>query len=138
KCLLGGICMEDQEFISGFENCTLTSFHHRDHVKLAWLYLRSYPVLEALARFTSGIKNFAKAHGKSNLYHETITWAYIFLIHERMARGGESSWEEFAVNNSDLLNWQENILASYYSKEMLQSEMARKVFVFPDKPAKSK
>jgi hypothetical protein len=42
-------------------------------VKLVWLYLQRYPLLETLARFSEGIKRFAGAHGKSNHYHETIT-----------------------------------------------------------------
>ena len=43
------------------------------------------PPLDALARFTAGLQRFATFHGHPGLYHETITWAYLFLIHERMA-----------------------------------------------------
>jgi len=78
--------MSDAEFIARFENCTLRGedFHHRDHVKVVWLYLCDYSVLETLDRFAAGLKRFAAANGKPNLYHETITWAYVFLINERM------------------------------------------------------
>jgi hypothetical protein len=130
-----GEIMTDEEFIESFENCTLPreSFHHHDHVKLAWLYLRSYPVLEALARFSEGLKRFASFHGKSNLYHETITWAYIFIIRERMTRATrEETWEDFADRNADLLNWGKSILKRYYREATLQSDLARKLFVFPD------
>jgi hypothetical protein len=130
-------CVEDEEFIERFEACTLSSenCHHREHVRVVWLYLRRYPVLETLARFSAGLKRFAVAHGKANLYHETITWSYVFLIHERQARGGAAqSWPEFAAANADLFDWQNNILKSYYKDETLRSELARKIFVFPDKP----
>lgn len=128
--------MKDEECIKQFEACTLPAecFHHRDHVKMAWLYLQHYPVLETLARFSQGLKRFAAANGKDNLYHETITWAYVFLIHERMKRaGGRQSWEEFVATNADLFDWQNSVLKVYYREETLRSELARRVFVFPDR-----
>ena len=50
--------MNDRAFIDAFERCALPngSFHHRDHVRLAWLYLRHLPPLEALARFATALK----------------------------------------------------------------------------------
>ena len=77
--------MKDEEFIERFENCTLPAagFHHPDHVRVVWLYLRRYPVLETLNRFSESLKRFAAANGKANLYHETITWAYVLLVNER-------------------------------------------------------
>jgi hypothetical protein len=127
--------MTDDEFLRRFEDCTLanTAFHHRDHVRLGWLYLRRYPALEALARFTEGLKRFAAANGKPGLYHETITWAYLLLIHERMARDETDSWEDFAQRNPDLLVWKPSVLDRYYEKETLGSELARRVFVLPDR-----
>ena len=128
--------MKDEEFIRRFEDCTLPgeSFHHRDHVRVVWLYLRSYSVLETLNRFSAGLKAFAIANGKPNLYHETITWAYVFLVHERMARNGhEQSWAEFIDANADLFDWKNNVLKTYYQDETLRSEVARRIFVFPDK-----
>ena len=131
--------MTDQEFIEQFENCLYPAelFDHSQHVKLAWLYLRMYEPLEALAIFMQSLKRYATHLGKTNLYHETITWAYIFLIHERMAKGEETEWKDFAEHNADLLNWKDNILKNYYRDETLQSERARRLFVFPDKCAKS-
>jgi hypothetical protein len=120
--------------MAGFAAATLSGeqFHHRDHIKMAWLYLSRYPVLEALAKFCEDLKRFAAAHGKPDLYHETITWAFVFLIHERRALcGREQSWDEFAEANADLFTWQGGILDRYYDKETLWSEFARKVFVLP-------
>lgn len=129
--------MNDEEFIEQFESCTLPTalFPHREHVRIVWLYLGRYTLLDTLARFSERLKNYARAHGKPDLYHETITWAYTLLIHERMARRRERSWEEFSVNNPDLLTWKESILKHYYREETLRSELARKTFVFPDKHA---
>ena len=128
--------MNDDEFIASFEDCTLSneSFHHSDHVKMGFLYLSRYPALEALRRFSTALARFATANGKPRLYSETVTWAFLFLIRERMARAeGPQTWREFAANNSDLLTWKNNILKKYYRDETLSSELARTTFLFPDK-----
>jgi len=128
--------MTDQEFLERFESCSLDKedFHHKDHVRLAWIYLSRFPVLEALSRFSEGLKRFAHSLGKEGLYHETITWSYLLLIRERIARAqDEESWEEFARANSDILDWRESVLKLYYRDETLKSDLARRVFVLPDK-----
>lgn len=108
-------------------------FRHTEHVKLTWLYLRKYPLLETVAKVSEALKMFADANGAAHLYNETLTWAYIFLINERMARlGAEHTWEEFFAAHPDLFNWNENILKTYYREETLNSELAKRVFIFPD------
>jgi hypothetical protein len=129
--------MNDSEWMQAFETCTLpnSSFHHADHVKMAFLYLQKYAPLEALGRFSSALTRFATANGKPTLYNETITWAFLLLIRERIARAGSpQTWAEFSAANTDLLRWDDNILKKYYRSETLASELAKSVFLFPDKP----
>jgi hypothetical protein len=127
--------MCNEELIHRFESDAVpeASFHHADHVQLAFAYLSQYPVLQALDKFAEGLKRFAAARGKAQLYHETITHAYFFLIRERMARSVSLDWEEFARQNSDLLQWKDGVLGRYYREGTLQSDLARHVFVFPDR-----
>jgi len=128
--------LTDNEFIARFEDGTLTneSFHHADHVRMAFLYLSRYQPLEAMQRFSDSLVRFARAKGRPELYHETITWALLLLIRDRIARAGrEQSWAEFAESNVDLLNWKSNILKRYYLDETLSSDLARRSFLFPDK-----
>ncbi len=127
--------MDDEEFLIGFEDCTFPAagFHHREHVRVVWLYLHRYPMLQTIAKFSESLKRFATANGKPDLYHETITWAYVFLINERLERDGQDeTWTAFAERNADLLNWKHSVLKSYYREETLGSDLARKRFVFPD------
>ncbi len=87
--------MNDSEFVAAFEACAIakTDFHHADHVRLAWIYLRGHPLIEAIQRFTTSLQRFSAHHGIPALYHETITWAYLLLIHERMQRmGAQPDW----------------------------------------------
>jgi len=127
--------MTNQELIHRFESDAVPegSFHHADHVRLAFAYLCEYPVLQALEKFASALKRFAAARGKTQLYNETITCAYFFLIRERMARHERTDWQEFASRNPELLNWKDGILSIYYREATLKSDLARRVFVLPDK-----
>jgi hypothetical protein len=128
--------VDDQELIRRFEDGTLaeTGLHHADHVRLAWLYLSRQPLLPALERFTSGLKRFAAAAGKIDRYHETITWAWLLLIHERMERAGRPpDWRGFITANADLLDREKGVLTGYYKEDTLASELARRVFVLPDR-----
>lgn len=128
------LIMSNQEIIERFESDTMPGeFHHADHVRLAYAYLSEYPVLQALEKFAEALKRYAAARGKSQLYHETITHAYFFLIRERMAREPAANWEEFAAQNPDLLVWKDGVLTRYYQPDTLQSDLARSVFVFPDR-----
>lgn len=122
--------MHDHEFVEAFESCTLPpdQFPHRAHVRLAWLYLKDGSLLDALTRFVDGLKRYAGSLGASGKYHETVTWAYMFLIHERMAAADHPTFDAFAEANADLFN---GILTKYYTKEALASELARRTFVMP-------
>jgi hypothetical protein len=127
--------MTNEELIDCFESGTTPgdSFHHADHVRLAFAYLSQYPPLTALEKFTVALKRFAAARGKPQLYHETVTHAFFFLIRERMARTMPKDWNDFATRNPDLFVWKDGILSRYYQPSTLQSELARSVFVLPDK-----
>jgi hypothetical protein len=128
--------VNDEEFLERFENASLPpdGFRHADHVRMAFLYLRKYPAVEALWHFSAALARFAAAQGKGERYHETITWAYLLIIRERMARDERRwSWSEFAGANPDLLNWEDSVLKKYYREETLASDLARRTFLLPDR-----
>jgi hypothetical protein len=125
----------DTEFVEAFERCEIVgdAFHHRDHVRLAWIYLRQMPVIDALVRFTESLKRFANHNGVPNLYHETITWAYLLLIHERMERNPVEDFATFEAENGDLFTWKPSILNRYYDQETLDSPLAKRTFLMPSR-----
>ena len=128
--------MTDRQAIEAFERGEAPGgeFHHADHVRVAFAYLGEFRFADAAARFCDALKRFAAARGKPELYHETITWAHLALIRERMARAGRrQEWEEFAAENPDLLVWRGGIVERSYREGTLASELARTVFVLPDR-----
>jgi hypothetical protein len=130
------LVLNDADLLRQFEDGTLpaSTFHHREHVRVAWIYLKTEPPLSALAHFAEGLQRFAAAQGAAGLYHETITWTYLLLIRERMEREGPGATsEEFVERHPDLLAWRPSILDRYYQPETLKSDLARRVFVLPDR-----
>ena len=45
--------MTDAELLAGFEACTLESFHHADHVRVAWIILHRMPFPDAVRKDTA-------------------------------------------------------------------------------------
>lgn len=130
--------MTDRELLERFEDSTLPneSFHHEEHIRVAFLYLSRYPVLDSLERFSAALRRFATRHGKAGLYHETVTWAYLLLIRERMARAEHRcTWQEFKARNEDLFDRKHDVLKKYYREETLASDLAKSTFLFPDNTA---
>jgi hypothetical protein len=125
---------EDEALLAAFESCTLSpaALGHREHVRVAWLILRAHPRFEDGAqRFCAGLRRFADAHGKPGLYHETITWAYLGLVNERMQGGSAPGFEAFAAANQDLVEGGLAALNPFYERDLLLSERAKRVFLLP-------
>ncbi len=127
----------------------LAAFTHRAHVQAGFAYLQRDGFAGALAAMAQAIRRFAAHHGKAALYHETITVAFLALIHARMAEDllarqdgavaaeldpphldpQDLDWHGFAANHSDLFAG--NLLARYYDKATLATPLARRCFVLP-------
>ena len=127
--------MTDDELMEAFEAGRMPpdGFPHRAHVRMAWIYLRRHALEVAMARFSSALRRFAAAQGEPGRYHETITVAYVVLIHDRMAGTGAANWNAFAAEHADLLVWKPSILDTYYSPDILWSDRARDSFLPPDR-----
>lgn len=126
----------DRHFYAAFERLEFApgQFKHADHVRLAWIFLRVFPLHVALEKFSLALRRFAASIDQSDLYHQTITWAYLFLINERLEKTGrEADWAHFAAANSDLFSWKKVGLNRYYSPERLDCDMARRTFLMPDR-----
>src|SRR5689334_9714287 len=120
--------MSDDEFAAAVEQGETPNegFRHRDHLRLAWIYLRRYRG-EAGARIAQTIRRFAARHGKPDLYHETVTQAWLRLV----AAAARDSFEETLHAHPSLLD--KHLLEIYYSPELLASTDAKFQFLAPDR-----
>lgn len=113
------------------ENGTLdpAMLPHSEHVRLGYEMLGRYPFGEAAARFSRGLRLIAAKAGRPEVYHETITVAFLAVIGERRVRGGHDSWDGFKDKNGDLLD--KRCLEKWYGAEQLGSDLARRTFCLP-------
>ncbi len=128
---------DDEKFVAEFEagRWPLEQWHHRDHIKLAYLYLRQYPFAEAQTRVRQGIQahNAARGvvEGPLQGYHETMTQAWMHLVHFTLCEYGPAENADAFFENSPHLS-QKKSLRYFYSPEHFTSPRAKKEFVEPD------
>ncbi|HUC53799.1 MAG TPA: hypothetical protein VMR90_07115 [Candidatus Cybelea sp.] len=123
----------DQEFRAAFESLRIPNemFHHREHIRMAWIYSRHLPEEQALARIVEGIRAFAKHHGAPAKYHHTVTVAWMRLVrHATRLAPQAPDFKTFAAAHVQLFH--PRLLEYYYSKARLQSEAARYDWLDPD------
>jgi hypothetical protein len=120
--------MTDDEFAVTVERGEVPEggFHHRDHLRLAWIYLRRFGREKAGVRIAETIRRFAAHQGQSARYHETMTQAWLLLV----AGAAGTSFEDVMTARPELLD--KEYLATYYSRGLLETEQARLRFVAPD------
>jgi hypothetical protein len=125
--------LDDAELLAGFERAELACFRHRDHLRVAWLYLQAHPFEEAARLFVAGVKRLAAAKGAPEKYHQTLTWAYLALLDARLAEPGarDLGFAAFLEHNGDLLDHARGAVARLYDADTLASDLARRAFVLP-------
>ncbi len=124
----------DAALVAAFENCSFDAaqFDHTMHVRIAWLYLNEMSLVDAVSRYTRGLKKLTARLGVPEKYHETITWFYLVMINERRTGDGAVSWTDFCRDNPDILSRRPPLVAAYYSDEKIRSQLARRQFILPD------
>jgi hypothetical protein len=105
-------------------------FGHREHLELAWTYLRLHPIEEAQTAMIAAIRHVARRHGAEKKCHETITRAWLRFVAVHMQRWGAESFEHFIERNPDLLDGK--LLEHFYSRELIFGDSARAEWVDPD------
>ena len=126
--------MTDAELARAFEAGAVApaDFDHRAHARVAWVYLREGPSLEAaLDRMRAAIRRFAASAGVPRKYHETITIVWMRLL--AAARDSPGDARELA----DVLRGRpeladKDLPLRYYSRERLFGDEARERWVEPD------
>jgi hypothetical protein len=128
---------DDDFFLREFEaqRWPMERWHHRDHIKLAYLYLSRYPFEEAQARIRRGIQAHNAAHhvpeGLTSGYHETMTQAWLRLVHLALREYGPAENADAFYEQHPELS-QKSTLRLFYSRERFLSPEAKAGFVEPD------
>lgn len=124
----------DQDYLDLFERYQVdpAGFHHREHLRIAYVLIIKFGPDKAFRRIKKGILALLKYMNAGNdKYHETITYAWLLAIHHFMQVSEKADcFESFIRQNPFLLDT--SIINHYYSKQILEGEEARRRFVAPD------
>jgi hypothetical protein len=126
---------EVEEVVRRFESCELppADFNHREHLLVALCYLLQMGEADALARVRARINAYVEAHGiNPNLYHETITAFWLRRVRAYVARAGDGLGLAERTNALAAECGNSRLIFDYYSKELIDSETARREWVEPD------
>jgi hypothetical protein len=123
--------MSDDDFVNAFENASLDALPHRDHVRLACLYLERFAEREALERLVDGLRRFAAAKGTADKFHYTMTRAWLELIVASRRSHPQAADADALIDACPSLATS-RALARYYSEGVLSSAAARADWVPPD------
>jgi hypothetical protein len=126
--------LSDDELREQFELLQLSpaSFHHADHVRLAWIYVRQVGPAVAEQRLLEGIRKLAKRAGAPNKFLYTATVAWARLVAAAMEADSASiPFAEWITRHPELLD--KDLLDQFYSAGTLKTDSARLHWVAPDR-----
>lgn len=127
--------LTDDAFLQAFLTCALPAgaFNHRNHLRIAWIHLRRFPIDEAIDRTCSGIARYAAHLGAADRYHRTVTEALIRLMAHAGASDEALSFAQFLVRAPAFSGDCRALIAQHYSPELLSRPEARHTFLAPDR-----
>jgi pyridoxamine 5'-phosphate oxidase len=123
--------MTDDELLRRFEDTSLDSFRHADHVRVAHLYLARHGPEQALVRMLDGVRRFADAKGATGKFHYTMTRAWLRLVSDARALHPDAVSADALIAACPLLA-DARALDRFYSAPLLQSDRSRSGWVEPD------
>ena len=107
---------------------------HREHLRVAWMYLDRYALDEAHLLMRVGIIRLNAFHALVETaqrgYHETLTRVWLVLVAKVRTTATEETSDAFVDAHAGALG--RDAVLSHYSRDRLMSVRARAVFVEPD------
>lgn len=116
------------EFVRGARDPA--HFPHREHVRMGFEMLRRHDFLTSVQHYSQALRIMTARAGHPQAFNQTVTIAFLSLIAERMQQRPEADFAALVDAFPELLD--KHCLARWYSRERLQSDVARTAFVLPD------
>ena len=122
------------EFEKQFSDLTLDPklFSHEAHLRLAWIHIRNYGVVQAIDNICDQIRAFATKHGDRDKFNITVTVAAIRAVYHFILKSKSNDFKGFIKEYPRLKSDFRKLLDSHYSIDIFKSEVAKKEFVDPD------
>src|SRR5579864_465766 len=126
------ITADDDAFVARFHRDEIANdgFHHRDHLRLAWVAVQRMGLDRSVDAITQAIRHFAAAHGSEGKYHETMTRFWIRVINLGVRRHPQLRFESLLEAEPHLLD--KALPFRHWSRELISSPAARTSWIDPD------
>ncbi|HEX5703190.1 MAG TPA: hypothetical protein VFX97_08340 [Pyrinomonadaceae bacterium] len=124
---------EIHALVSAFEACSFhpAEFRHYQHLTVALWYVWHLSPDEASLKMTKGIRRLSETYGKMG-YHETITLFWLRIVANLVAEHrANMSLSETANALIDRCK-DKDLIAQFYSDELLATDKAKAEWVEPD------
>ena len=122
----------DEDFLAAFESGRIENlnFHHRDHLRLAWIQIKRLGVEQGSDAVAAAIQRFAARHGHAHLYHDTLTRFWLRAVGLGIDRHPDLSFDALILAEPHLLDKQ--LPCGHWSPARMSSDEARAHWVDPD------
>lgn len=107
----------------------LPAFTHQEHVRMAFELLRRHDFPQAACLYSGALKRLTLRAGRPEVFHQTVTIAFLSLIAEAMAPDAHASFPDWLRAHPELLD--RSVLTRWYRPGRLASPLARATFVLP-------
>ena len=127
-----GIGPADEKFLAAFEAGRIANqdFHHRDHLRLAWIQVRRLGLQRASDTVAGAIRQFAGRHGHADRYHETMTRFWVRVVAMGIGRHPTLLFDDLLAAEPHLLD--KTLPFNHWSRERMASDEARRRWMEPD------
>jgi hypothetical protein len=123
---------DDQAFVRAFESGHITNqpFHHRDHLRLAWVQIHRLGYSAATEWITRRIQQSAAHHRSADRYNDTMTRFWVRVIDLAIHLHPELSFDALLDAEPHLLD--KTLPFRHWSRDQLMSPLARDQWLDPD------
>jgi hypothetical protein len=127
-----GVTAADEQFLAAFEAGKIANqdFHHRDHLRLAWIQIHRLGLDRAADTVAGAIRQFAGRHGHAARYHETMTRFWVRVVAMGISRHPMLSFDDLLAAEPHLLD--KTLPLRHWSRERMGSDEARRQWTEPD------
>lgn len=124
--------LTDDEFLDAFQTAEIANhaFHHRDHLRLAYLKVRRLGLAKASEDVTRCIRQFAQHHGHVERYNDTMTRFWVRVVDLGMRRHLGLAFDGLLDAEPHLLD--KTLPFRHWSRENLMAVEARATWREPD------
>lgn len=126
--------LSDHEFVYVFKTQTLNPkiFTHEAHIRLAWIYLNSYTIEQAIEQFSNELLELVTLHNATDKFNKTLTVAAFNIINNFKVNSNTVDFRTFIKAYPELVLDFRSLVKKHYTKDVFNCPKAKKSFVEPD------